>query len=367
MFNINCLIYETINYSCGTQVIATMRSFEKGKVSIITPCYNGESFLDRYFDAICEQTYDKVELIIVNDGSTDNSEIVCLSWKPRIEERGYEFQYVPLKVNKGAAGAINEGLPYVTGEFLIWPDCDDTLMPASIEKRVEFLNRHSDYAMVRSDFVSVYETKPDVFVGYGSDRADVQNEYIFDDLISKKTFCTAGCYMVRSSVLFERIPGGKIYWENRSGQNYQLLLPCTYVHKTGYIGEPLYKYYIHPDSHSHRIDGDEYFSHKRRQRARHEILYHVISEFHLLSEDEKADYLARIELQYTMRMLDLALCYNNPEDAKKAMQALDRMNDDPGITSKILYLLCHFGVSGYIIKGSSLLSWLSRKAWRCWQ
>lgn len=343
-----------------------MRSFEKGKVSIVTPCYNGERFLDRYFDAICKQTYDKVELIIVNDErSTDSSEKICLSWKPRIETRGYEFRYVLQKTYTGVAGAINEGLPYVTGEFLIWPDCDDTLMPTSIEKRIEFLNRNPDYAMVRSDYVAVYDEKPDIVIGYGSNRADVQNEYIFDDLISKKTFCTPGCYMVRSSVLFERIPGGEIYWENGGGQNYQLLLPCSYNHKTGYIDEPLYKYFNRSDSHSHRIDGDEYFSHKKRQIARREILYHVINEFHLLSEDEKADYLARIDLQYIMRMLDLALRYNNLEAAKKAMQALDRMNNDPGITSKILYLLCHFGVSGHIIKGSSLLSWLSRKAWRC--
>ena len=50
-----------------------MRLFEKGKVSIITPCYNGERFLDRYFDSICKQTYDKIELIFVNDErSNDN-------------------------------------------------------------------------------------------------------------------------------------------------------------------------------------------------------------------------------------------------------------------------------------------------------
>ena len=68
------------------------------------------------------------------------------------------------KNSRWVAGAINEGLPYVTGEFLIWPDCDDTLMPASIEKRVEFLNQHPDYAMVRSDYVSVNENNPGVII-----------------------------------------------------------------------------------------------------------------------------------------------------------------------------------------------------------
>jgi len=346
-----------------------MRSFEKGKVSILTPCYNGERFLDRYFDAICKQTYDNVELVIVNDGSIDNSEDVCLSWKPRVEERGYEYQYVPLKTNMGPSGAINEGLPYVTGEFLIWPDCDDTLMPTSIEKRVEFLNRNPDYAMVRSDYVAVYDERPDVIVHHGSDGADVQNEDIFENLIFEKTFCTAGCYMVRSSVLFERIPAGGIYWENRGGQNWQLLIPSSYKNKVGYIDEPLYKYFIHPDSHSHRMDGDEYISHKRRQITYQEILHHVIKDFDLLSEGEKADYLARIDIKYIIRRLNLALRYNKPEDAKIEMQALERMNIDPGITRMGLYLLCHLGVSKYILMGYSLFVLLSQKlsgkVWRC--
>lgn len=342
-----------------------MRSFEKGKVSILTPCYNGERFLDRYFDAICKQTYDNVELVIVNDGSIDNSEDVCLSWKPRVEERGYEYQYVPLKTNMGASGAINEGLPYVTGEFLIWPDCDDTLMPTSIEKRVEFLNRNPDYAMVRSDYVAVYDERPDVIVHHGSDGADVQNEDIFENLIFEKTFCTAGCYMVRSSVLFERIPAGGIYWENRGGQNWQLLIPSSYKNKVGYIDESSYKYYICLDSHSHRIDrDDEYSSHKKRTFIHHEILYHVINEFHLLSEDEKADYLTRIDLKYIMKRLNLALRYNKPEDAKMEMQAMECMNVDPGISRKGLYLLCHLGVSKYILMGYSLLAQLSRKVRR---
>lgn len=347
-----------------------MRSFEKGKVSILTPCYNGERFLDRYFDAICKQTYDKVEVIIVNDErSTDNSQKICLSWKPQVEARGYEFRYILQKKYKGVAGAINEGLPYVTGEFLIWPDCDDTLMPTSIEKRVDFLNKNPDYAMVRSDYVAVYDGSPDIIVGYGSDGADVENEDIFDNLIFEKTFCTPGCYMVRSSVLFERIPPGGIYWENCGGQNWQLLIPSSYKNKVGYIDEPLYKYFIHPDSHSHRMDGDEYISHKRRQITYQEILHHVIKDFDLLSEGEKADYLARIDIKYIIRRLNLALRYNKPEDAKIEMQALERMNIDPGITRMGLYLLCHLGVSKYILMGYSLFVLLSQKlsgkVWRC--
>lgn len=50
------------------------------KVSIITPCYNSEKYIGRYLDKILEQTYDKVEIVIINDGSTDKTEKIILSY-----------------------------------------------------------------------------------------------------------------------------------------------------------------------------------------------------------------------------------------------------------------------------------------------
>jgi glycosyltransferase involved in cell wall biosynthesis len=340
-----------------------MRLFEKGKVSVITPCYNGARFLDRYFDSLCNQTYDNIELIFVNDASSDASEKICLSWKSKIEERGYTFRYIAQKIRKGASSAINAGLPFVTGEFFIWPDCDDTLMPASIEKRADFLSLHPDYAMVRSSFVEVHEKNPDVISGYGSEwTADPNHDDIFDDLIFEKTFPMPGSYMVRSSVFFERVPSGKIYVNKGwGGQNWPILLPCSYKNKTGFIDEPLYKYFLHPDSVSHRIDKDIYSSHLKRSFNYQDILIHVIHDFDLLSENERNDYLARIDLKYIFRRLDLALKYNKLQDAKTEMQKLRNMHVPPGVSRKILYLICFFGVSGYIIRGVSLISVMYRK------
>ena len=339
-----------------------MRSFEKGKVSIVTPCYNGERFLDLYFDSLCTQSYDTVELIFVNDGSTDNSEKVCLSWKSNIEKRGFGFRYISQKTCKGATSAINQGLPFVTGEFLIWPDCDDSLMPTSIEKRVEFLNMHPDYAMVRSDYVSVDEESPEIIKERGSDLYDIKNEDIFDNLIFQKSYVISGCYMVRSSVFFERIPHGQICVKIRGGgQNWPILLPCSYKNKTGYIDEPLYTYIIHSDSVSQRIDGDFYSSRKNRQNYYHDILIKVINDFFLLSDDEKTNYLNRIELEYSIKRLDLALSYNCSNDAKIELQQLHDKKINPGITRKILYQLCYFGLSRYIFNGWLLVTPFLRK------
>lgn len=339
-----------------------MRSFEKGKVSLITPCYNGGRYLDQYFASLCEQTYDNVELIFINDGSTDNSEEICLSWKSKVEQRGYTFVYIFRNVCKGASSAINQGLPHVTGEFLIWPDCDDTLMQKSIEKRVEFLNLHADYALVRSDYVEVNEKSPEIIIKHVFDWAELKNEDVFDNLIFDKTYISPGTFMVRSSVFFDRVPRGEIYVnKGKGGQNWPILLPCSYRNKCGYIDEPLYKYFIRSDSVSHRVERDEYSSHKNRTYIRQDILIHVINDFALLSENERMDYLTRIEINYILKRFGLALLYNKSSDAKAELENLENMNFNPSIRLKILCQLCNVGLSKLYLNGYALIARFFKK------
>lgn len=78
----------------------------KPLVSIITPCYNGEAFLKRYFESILNQTYPNLELIFINDGSTDRTEEIALSYRERLEKRGITYIYE--KTGKCRAGSSIE-------------------------------------------------------------------------------------------------------------------------------------------------------------------------------------------------------------------------------------------------------------------
>jgi glycosyltransferase involved in cell wall biosynthesis len=97
------------------------------KVSIITPCYNGESFVSRYLDTILNQSYNNLELILVNDGSTDQTEAIVMSYKPKFKEVGIEFIYM-YQEHAGQAAALNQGLKIFTGDYLTWPDSDYQLI-----------------------------------------------------------------------------------------------------------------------------------------------------------------------------------------------------------------------------------------------
>ena len=75
-------------------------------VSIIVPCYNGEKFVDRCFNSILKQDYARIQIIAVNDGSTDQSEQRILAWNDRFKNAGMQLVYIAQE-NKGPGGAIN--------------------------------------------------------------------------------------------------------------------------------------------------------------------------------------------------------------------------------------------------------------------
>ena len=103
----------------------------KKLVSIITPCYNGEKYVDRFLTSVLNQTYNNIELIFVDDGSTDKTKDVVLSFKEQFEKRGYDLIYIYQK-NAGQAAAINQGLKVFKGEFLMWIDSDDLMFPSEM-------------------------------------------------------------------------------------------------------------------------------------------------------------------------------------------------------------------------------------------
>lgn len=221
---------------------------DKPLVSIITPCYNGETFLHRYFESILAQTYPNLELIFVNDGSTDKTEEIAMSYQKKLCGKGIRYIYLKQE-NAGQAAALNKGLKIFTGKYLTWPDSDDEMTPECIEKKVEFLETHLGYDMVRSNG-SYYneETKRKKTI---SDSYENKKEDIFEDLLLLRTYGCCGCYMITRR-LFEIIYPQKKIFESRCGQNWQILVPAANRSRCGYIEEELYIVYEHKDSHSRK-------------------------------------------------------------------------------------------------------------------
>lgn len=124
------------------------------KVSIIVPVYNVEKYIDKCLSSLVNQTLNDIEIIIVNDGSIDNSEHIILKYKEK-----YPSKIVYLKKeNGGLSDARNFGMPYAKGDYIAFLDSDDYVELDTYEK---LYNRaiQTDADMVECDFYWEYSDK----------------------------------------------------------------------------------------------------------------------------------------------------------------------------------------------------------------
>lgn len=111
-------------------------------VSIIAPCYNAERYLQAAIESIFAQDYEHFEVIIVDDGSTDNS-IEML----KALQKTYSFQLYQ-QANQGVSAALNHGLKYAKGTYVATPDLDDIMLPSSVRIRARYLDEHPNVGCV---------------------------------------------------------------------------------------------------------------------------------------------------------------------------------------------------------------------------
>ena len=229
-------------------------------VSIVTPCYNGELYVGRFIESVLNQTYPNLELILINDGSTDQTEQVVNSYRQKLEDRGIRFIY-QYQENAGQAAALNRGLKLFTGEYLTWPDSDDEIMPEFIEKKVQFLQNNPQYVYCYGKAIEVKEEEPDKIVAvYAKKKKNGRYDY-FEDILFVKGIFFPG-HLVKASVFDSIIPNREIY-AGEGGQNAQILLPFSwYYGEPGYVEESVYRYYVRKDSHSHSQNTSEKIIHQ---------------------------------------------------------------------------------------------------------
>ncbi len=111
-------------------------------VSVIIPTYNREKSIKRSIESVLDQTYDKLELIVVDDGSTDGTEEIV---KGIEDER---LRYIRLDKNSGVAGARNAGVTYAKHELIAFHDSDDCWRKDKLEKQIKKLKEMPEAVMV---------------------------------------------------------------------------------------------------------------------------------------------------------------------------------------------------------------------------
>jgi glycosyltransferase involved in cell wall biosynthesis len=114
------------------------------KVSVIIPTYNRETYISQAIESVIDQTYKDIEIIVVDDGSTDGT-------FQKIQPYEDSIHYIYTE-NGGPSHARNVGLKNATGDYIAFLDSDDLYYPDKIELQVEFLERFQEIAMVCTEF-----------------------------------------------------------------------------------------------------------------------------------------------------------------------------------------------------------------------
>lgn len=119
------------------------------KVTVLMPVYNGKLFLKDAIESILNQTHNNFEFLIINDGSTDESDTIIRSFDDS------RIKYIRNKVNQGIVATLNEGVSISTGKYIARMDSDDISLHNRLEKQINFLEANPSYKLCGSKAIAI--------------------------------------------------------------------------------------------------------------------------------------------------------------------------------------------------------------------
>lgn len=195
------------------------------KVSVVVPVYGTEKYLRKCLDSLIEQTLKPIEILVVNDGSPDNSQVIIDEYEKR-----YSQVHGLKKKNGGLSDARNFGIMHAEGEYVAFVDSDDYIEPQMCEIMYEKATNNNLDVVVCDTFMdySTYSYVLKADLGY---TADPIKAYIF-------SYPNAPARMVRTSLMKEHLFRKGIWYEDLD------LMPtlAVYTDRIGFVECPLYHY-----------------------------------------------------------------------------------------------------------------------------
>lgn len=211
------------------------------KVSIVIPVYNGAKYLREAIDSALAQTYKNIEVIVVNDGSTDGgrTEEIAKSY-------GDKLRYYH-KENGGVASALNLGIREMRGEYFSWLSHDDAYYPNKVEVQISYLKNEDGNVILYSDY----------------DLIDSQSNFIRTEKIGhiepqdfRQALITGhpihGCTALVPKVCFDET--GLFHEKLKVVQDYDLWFRMAKKCEFKHIPEVLIKWRIHPEQGTHSME-----------------------------------------------------------------------------------------------------------------
>lgn len=200
------------------------------KVSILMPVYNAGKYISQAIESIISQSFKDWELILINDGSTDNSESIIMQYE---DSRIY---YIKNTENLQLIKTLNKGIDYCDGQYIARMDADDICLPDRLKQQVDFLDHHPDYLICGTSAIVVDNDG----VKTGKIHNLTDNNYLQISLLFSPSFIHPSM-MIRKEILQQN----RYDEAYKHVEDYELWCRIAQQGKIANIGRELLKYRWH--------------------------------------------------------------------------------------------------------------------------
>ena len=261
---------------------------DQNKISVIVPVYNAATFLERSIGSILNQTYSDLEILLIDDGSTDDSSVLC-DEIARFDSRVRVIH----KQNMGVSAARNDGLDLATGEYIAFVDSDDVIAPQMLETLHHLIIHHkADIAVCGYERIS----SQDAFrVERGNKTGAFNKLYALCDFITSQGYCGFLCNKLFRRDLFQKPTLLRL--DQKIHLCEDLLMTCQLTDRANliaYTEDKLYGYVIHRSLAERQIMTEKAMT----ALAAHRQLIEVYRRNGLSDADSMYAYLLAVMLTY---------------------------------------------------------------------
>ena len=231
------------------------------KVSVIVPVYNTEKYLDRCLESLINQTFKDIEIIIVNDGSTDNSEEII---KKYVKQYPDIMKYIFQK-NQGLSSARNNGVKLATGKYISFVDSDDYI-DVDLYKNLENI-MNGDIDLIKFKMVKTDENLKNLQKIEGPVFGPIDGQEAFNLLVFKDILLEPACiYLYKRETYLKN----KFQFSEKKYHEDFGLIPIILIKSKKVVSVDIYGYY-YVQSNSSITRNDNY---EKQKKSAYDLLYH---------------------------------------------------------------------------------------------
>lgn len=207
----------------------------KPLVSVLIPCYNVEMYIEESINSILNQTYTNLEIIAINDCSTDSTGDVL----QKLAKKDSRITIINNSENLKLIKTLNKGLELCNGDYIARMDADDISLPTRIEKEVDFLEKHKDHDIVSTQFYAFRSENPSK---RNLHHSPLQDSELRAYMLFKSGICHPAV-LIRKRVFSEL--GLRFDLKYLHVEDYALWSEAIYKTKIANLSEPLLLYRVH--------------------------------------------------------------------------------------------------------------------------